>query len=94
MNDDQNWREPTEEEHEMFYRHLTEVYGRTDEEVSKALQTAYMVVLENFVSTPPGYTGRILIVMYGYPESLEGYLFNEDADEDTWDTELHRHASP
>lgn len=78
----------------MLYRHLTEVDGHTDEEASDALETAYMVVLENFVSSSPGYAGRILIVMYGYPESLEAYEFHDDVGEDIWDTELHRFASP
>lgn len=90
MNEDQNWREPTEEEREMLYQHLVQQHGLTHEEASNSLEIASMVVLENFVSTSPGYTGRILIVIYGYPESLEAYQFMEFDEDAHQDTELRR----
>lgn len=94
MNDEQKWREPTDEERRMLYEHLTEKDRHPDEQVSEALETAYMVVLENFESGKLEYSQRILIVIYSAPATLEAYEFHDDVPEYDDDGGLYRFVTP
>jgi len=64
-------RKPTRKELEQL-KHLLE--EQTDREIAGDLiRNHYYVVLEGYVSDCPGYCGKLLLGVYGYPEFYQLY---------------------
>ena len=64
-------RKPTRKELEQL-KHLLE--EQTDREIAGDLiRNHYYVVLEGYISDSPGYCGKLLLGIYGYPEFYQLY---------------------
>lgn len=78
----QEWREPTNEEVELLINDEIERFGINAEEADELVQNAYVQVLDNFQSSSPGYSGRIMFVVFGYPQTADFFMFAEDTGAD------------
>lgn len=75
---DQNWRTPNDEEMELLIKDEVERFGVNEEEAAELVANCYAVVLDNFRSGSPGYSGRILFVIFGYPSTADMFMFSDD----------------
>lgn len=72
----ESWRSPTREE----YKELLEWVDETMGEGMVSLDHHFAIVLENYSSDSPGYTGRIMFIVFGYPEAHLVMGWNTDGE--------------
>ena len=70
-------RPPTrEEQQELKEYHLQQGH---DKEQATALAESYQyAVFENYISDMPGYSGKVMVAVYGFPASHEAYIWNDE----------------
>lgn len=64
------WRQPTMREMEELQLWFEREQGLNQDESAHALSSSNIIVLENYVSDSPGYCGRIMFSVGGYPEAF------------------------
>jgi len=74
---DSSPRPPTrEEQQELKEYHFRQGH---DEEQATALAESYQyAVFENYISDMPGYSGKVMLAVYGFPGSYEAYIWNDE----------------
>lgn len=77
-------REPTPDEWMMYVEWYEDTFGMTRNETVRALQSAFIVMIDGYQSDSPGYAGDILFAVHGYPSAH--YMLIEDRDWDTGET--------
>ena len=72
-------REPTEQELTELkdYLYLEAIHDLTHDEVEAFVAEATIGVFDGYVSESPGYAGKLMVVVWAYPEMYELYKWDE-----------------
>ena len=72
-------REPTKAELSDLkgYLHLEAIHDLTYDEVEAYVSEATIGVFDGYVSETPGYAGKLMVVVWAYPEMYELYKWDE-----------------
>jgi len=77
------WREPTPDELRQIDEHTMGMMGGEKnfskrEELPYRAKDSYPIVLENYTSESPGYSGKMVFIVWGIPEAFNVFIENGD----------------
>lgn len=74
-----NFRPLTDQEKQQLAEHFlqTGACGDTIEEIIEWMEGYPIIAYDNYISDGPGYVGKFIFCMYGYPEAYEVFVFRE-----------------
>jgi hypothetical protein len=68
-------RKPTQEEYEQLWNYFVSL-GHDEEGATNLINQYWYVVLDDYISDCPAYSGKVLIAVYGMPEFYELFIWD------------------
>ena len=63
----------TEEKQELIDKLVEMGYDREDE--TQTMDHNYIAVFDHYISDCPGYAGKLMVVVWGYPEAYDAFIW-------------------